>query len=78
MFFHLAEEGKILEGKVFWPSAPNLKDIPYKIDSPEPWIGLIFSSFCSRVHETVASFVQKVGLIWLKDGILFQLFRTQK
>ena len=63
MFFHLAQEGKILEGKCFWSSAPNLKDISYKIDSPEPWTGFVFSISCSRVHKTVASFVLKVGLI---------------
>ena len=28
-----------------------------------------FYYFLFRVHKTVASFVQKVGLIWLKDGI---------
>ena len=43
LMFHLAQEGKTLEVKVFWLSAPNLKDIPYKIDSLEPWTGLVLN-----------------------------------
>ena len=70
--FYLAQEGKSLERKVFWLSAPNLKDIPYKIDSSEPWTGLMLKMFCPRVHKTVASFVQKMGLIWRKGCILLQ------
>ena len=64
MFFYLAQEGKIFEGNIFWLSGLNLKDIPYKIDSPEPWTELMLNMFCPRVHKIVASFVQKVGLIW--------------
>ena len=29
------------------------------------------------MSKTVSTFVQKVGLIWLKGGFLLQLFRTQ-
>ena len=43
----------------FWLSAPNLKDIPYKLDSPEPCTGFMLDMFCLRVHKTIASFVQK-------------------
>ena len=50
--------------EVFWLSAPNLKDIPDKIDSPEAWTGLMLNVFCPRVHKTVASFVQK----WAQFG----------
>ena len=60
----------------FWLSALNLKDVPYNGDSYRT---------LDRVHveyvlpegafmsKTVATFVQKVGLIWLKDGFLLQL-----
>ena len=53
-------------------------ELPYKIDSPEPCTWLMLNMFCPRVHKTVASFVQKVGLIWLKGDILLQLFKMQK
>ena len=59
MFFHLAQEGKILKGKVFWPSAPNMKDIPYRIDSPKPWTGLIFSIFCSECTKPLPALSKK-------------------
>ena len=58
----------------------NLKDIPSNSDSPKT---------LDRVHVkyvlpkgafmsiTVATFVQKVGLTWLKDDFLLQLYSTQ-
>ena len=64
----------------FWLSALYLKDIPYNDD---------FRETLDRVHvkyvlptgafmsKIVATFVQKVGLIWLKGGFSLQLFRTQ-
>ena len=64
----------------FWLSALNLKNVPYNGH---------FRETLDRVHvkyivpkgafmpKTVAIFVQKVGLIWLKGGFLRQLFRSQ-
>ena len=65
---------------IFWLSALNLKDIPYNDD---------FGKTLDRVHvkyvlhtgafmsKIVATFVQKVGLIWLKGGFVLYLFKTQ-
>ena len=64
----------------FWLSTLNLKDIPYNDD---------FCETSDRVHgkyvlptgafmsKIVATFVQKVGLIWLKGCFSLQLFMTQ-
>ena len=71
LIFYLAQEDQISEEKFSWLFALNLKDIPYNSHSRET---------LKRVHvkyvlpkgpfmsKTVATFVQKVGLIWLKDG----------
>ena len=67
------------EGK-FWLSALNVKDISYYGDSRET-LGRVNVKYAlpkgAFLSKTVATFVQKAGLIWLKCGFLLQLFRTQ-
>ena len=65
---------------MFWISALNLKDIPYNSDSCETLDRVHVKYILPKsafVPKTVATFVQKVRLIWLKGGFLLQLFRTQ-
>ena len=61
--------------------ALNLKDIPYNGYSRETGLDRVLAEYVlpkgAFMSRTVATFVQKVGLIWLKRSFLLQLFRTQ-
>ena len=70
----------MIRKKLFWLSTLVLKDIPHNSESRETLnrvhvkYVLPKDAFMSR---TAAIFVLKVGLIWLKSGLLLQLCRTQ-
>ena len=52
----------------------NFKDIPYHGDSRETLDSVHAKDALSKgalMSKTVATFVQKVGLIWLKGGFYF-------
>ena len=69
-----------MEDKVLLLSARNLKDIPYKIDSPEALDRAHVKYVLSKgafMSKTVASVFQKVDLIWPNGGLLLQLFKTK-
>ena len=61
--FSWLKRTKFWKIKTFLFSALNLKDVPYKNDSPEPRTGLMLNMFCTNMHfcfvKIVASFVQK-------------------
>ena len=66
--------------ELFWLSELKLKDIPYNGDSRETLDRIHVRYILCKgafVSKTVATFAQKVGLVWLKGGFLLQLFRTQ-
>ena len=69
-----------LKKRKFWLSALNVKDVPYNGD-PRETLGRVHVKYFppkdAFLSKTVATFVQNVGLIWLKCGFLLQLFRTQ-
>ena len=55
----------------------NFKDIPYHGDSRETLDSVHAKDALSKgafMSKTVATFVQKVGLIWLKLKVVFTLF----
>ena len=59
--------------ETFWFPALNLKDIPYNGDSRET-LDRVYARYVllkgAFISETIATFVQKAGLIWL-EGIFF-------
>ena len=61
-------------------SVPNLKCIPYNGNSRET-LDMIHVKYVlpkgAFISKPVATFVQKVGLIWLKGGFYFSKIRTQ-
>ena len=66
-----------MEDKVFLLSALNLKDVPYRNESPKPWTGLMLNMFCPNMHlcpKSFSSFVQKAkGGLDLGKGWHFTL-----
>ena len=70
--FKLAKKDQISKEKIFWLPALNLKDIVTfntTVTLTKSWTWFLL--------KTVATFVCKVGLIWLKGVFLPELFRTQ-
>ena len=68
-------------GEIFWLSTLKLKDIPYNGDFRETLdrvshVEYVLSNV-AVMSKTVATFVQKLCLIWLKSGFLLKLFRIQ-
>ena len=62
-----------IKREFFWLSALNLKDISYNGDSRETLDKVHVKYVLPKgalMSKTIATFVQKVGLIWLKDGLL--------
>ena len=61
-------------------SALNLKDIPCN-DDPRETVDRVHAKYVllkgAFMLKSVATFVQKVALIWLKTAFFLQLFRTQ-
>ena len=71
--FWLAKEDRISEEKLFWLSVLNLKDISYHGDSHETLDRVHVKSVLPKgafMSKTVATFVQNMGLIWLKGGFI--------
>ena len=57
--------------KLFWFSALNLKDTPHHGESRKTLDRVHVKNVLSKglfMYKTVAIFVQKVGLKWLKGG----------
>ena len=78
--FQLASEDQILEKKWFWLIALNLKDIACNSDCRETLERIYVQYVLSKgafMSKTIATFVQKLAFIWLQDGFIIQLFRTQ-
>ena len=85
---HTSQHSNVLVGlrrqniriELFWLSSLNLKDIPYNGDSCKTLDRVHVKHVLPKVafiSKTLATFAQKVGLIWLKRGFLLQLYRTQ-
>ena len=65
-------EDRISEGKVFELSSSNYTDIPQNGDSRKTYGCVYVENVLSEgeLMKTVATFVQKVGSVWLQDGLL--------